>query len=109
MTWLRYVCKPVEPELKRPVLFVEVKEYDNRSPTKEAQLADYLRTAKDDVGFLYVYRVNPSEADLSKVRASSSEGLLRSIRGRFAPVMKDKLTLHRRFWRQFPPAPDREG
>ncbi|MCW2189471.1 hypothetical protein AB7M45_002241 [Bradyrhizobium elkanii] len=58
----------------QPVLFVEVKEYDNKSPANGAQLTDYLRVVTNEVGFLYVYRFRPSEADIRKLTAARSKG-----------------------------------
>ncbi|WFU81336.1 hypothetical protein QA645_00865 [Bradyrhizobium sp. CIAT3101] len=59
---------------RQPVLFVEVKEYDNKSPANGAQLTDYLRAVTNEVGFLYVYRFRPSEADIRKLTAARSKG-----------------------------------
>ncbi|MFQ3453886.1 hypothetical protein PMN64_11275 [Bradyrhizobium sp. UFLA01-814] len=59
---------------KRPVLLVEVKEYDNKTPTNGAQLNDYLKVVNNEVGFLYVYRFRPRPADLQKLTAARSKG-----------------------------------
>lgn len=44
---------------KRPLLFIEVKEFDHSNQTNPEQLADYLALVRDDVGFVYVYRFLP--------------------------------------------------
>jgi hypothetical protein len=58
----------------RPVLFIEVKEFDNSSPTNPQQLADYLDRVRDDLGLIYVYRFLPELEFYNKILRPMKQG-----------------------------------